>query len=72
MAAIATAYGPENLAFDPSPFVDPDSCACPASVVTTVAGEIARIRWFPVSATYTLPLEDEAIPRGRENNAFVP
>ena len=46
--------------------------ASPARVVTTPSAEIFRIVRFSVSATYTVPDESTATPRGKLNPAAVP
>src|SRR5215831_16058982 len=49
--SVATPAGPENAAAAPLPSALPKTPAVPASVVTTPAGVILRIVWFPESAT---------------------
>jgi hypothetical protein len=61
----ATLTGVKKRAFVPTALLSPlYAKPRPASVVTTPPGETARITWFAVSATYTVPSVLKATPCG--------
>ena len=69
----ATPFRVPNFAFEPVPSTIEPSHVVPASVVTTPAGVINRIRALFVSATTMTPVEGiTATARGTQKLAFEP
>jgi hypothetical protein len=67
----ATPDGFQKLALAAAPSLAP-TAPDPATVVTTPLGAIARMRWFPVSTTYTVPSLSTARPVGAPKLALLP
>ena len=73
-ASTATYCGKLNRASVPGPSLYPPPAQAPplpASVLTNPS-VIFRMRWFCMSATYTLPFKSTATPRGSLNCAAAP
>ena len=72
LASTTTPLGEENEAVLPMPLEKGALQPVPARVVTAPRGEILRMRWLPVSATYTTPAESTVRPEGFRNLAALP